>query len=173
MFHDNLIKDINKLREEHDSDIECLEGEVDRSIAEVKTEFIHQIERFKLEYGMVVDTKLLDLQKAVYDKLFTTIESLFKYTKEIQLMDTLAHNIKDEDLARVKAVLLKPILDEKWKQQNTEIANTVSNKLANIIENRNNILHERLKLEREGKDMKFIDGQLSMLDSIIKGAQKT
>lgn len=111
---------------------------------------------------------LLEFQKEIYDKLFSSVESLFRYAKEIQLVDTLAHNIKDDDLARVKSVLLKPILEERWKVQNIEKAENINKNILKIVENRNTLLQEKLKLERENRDTKFVSGQLDMLDKIIK-----
>lgn len=111
---------------------------------------------------------LLEFQKEIYDKLFSSVESLFRYAKEIQLVDTLAHNIKDDDIARVKSVLLKPILEERWKVQNIEKAENINKNILKIVENRNTLLQEKLKLERENRDTKFVSGQLDMLDKIIK-----
>jgi len=125
-----------------------------------------------LEFDRSIQNKvvatLLEFQKEIYDKLFSSVESLFRYAKEIQLVDTLAHNIKDDDIARVKSVLLKPILEERWKTENIEKAQGVSENLVKIIEKRNTLLQDKLKLEREGKESKFISGQLDMLDTIIK-----
>lgn len=119
-----------------------------------------------------VDTRLLEFQKEIYTKLFDTMESLFRYNKEIQLIDTLAKNVKDDDIGRVKSALLKPILEERWKAQNTEktenIIKHTNTTLSQIVEGRNKLEQEKLRLEREGKDNKFVSGQLDMLDNIIK-----
>lgn len=98
----------------------------------------------------------------------SNVELLFKYAREIELVDTLARDIRVGDISRVKSVLLKPILEERWKTQNIEKAQSVSDNLIKIIENRNVLLHEKLTLEKQGKDTKFISGQLDMLDQIIR-----
>ena len=156
-----LVKRIEKL-EGRESGIS--HNEVDIRIQDLRKE-VGIIESTLLNE---VDRKLIEFQKEIYGKLFSSVESLFRYAKEIQLVDTLAHNIKDNDIARVKSVLLKPILEERWKTENIEKAQGVSENLVKIIEKRNVLLQDKLKLEREGKESKFISGQLDMLDTIIK-----
>lgn len=102
----------------------------------------------------------------------SNVELLFKYAKEIEMVDTLSQQLKQGDIGRVKSILLKPILEERWRLQNIEKADKINKNLVAILEQRNKLLNDKLRMDKEGKDIKYISGQLDMLDKIIKEAQE-
>ena len=128
--------------------------------------YLKSLTEIKLE----IDAKVENLRKEFTDKYTSLVESVCRYNRELQLIDSLARNTQDTDLAKLRSALMKPILEERWKQKEQQQAKNIDEQIktkgAELLQKKKSLEEQYLKLNREGKDTKFIEGQLDVLKSI-------
>ena len=94
-----------------------------------------------------------------------------KIEEQQALIDSLLLSIisvKNEDLSNLKALLTQPLLEKKWAKQKQEDGQKIVNKGIQVIEKRNALHNEILKLEREGRNVDLAKEQLKAYDEIIE-----
>lgn len=160
---------INKFNEFLTKDAGIIEG-LRRENQSLK----HDFDGLKKEISLIevnTEKRLVQFHKEITDKYFSTLQDIFRASKEISLIDSLAKSIDDKELAKLKISLMQPLIDarrlETNKQKATQAEENLKSKGALLLEERN-ALHERyLVLNREKKDTLFIEGQLKVLNAII------
>lgn len=119
------------------------------------------------------DKKIISFHKEISDKYFNAIENMYKFSKEISLIDSLAHKINDKDLIALKRELVKPVLEERWQQEETSKGLRTDENIKTLgqqlVQMRKQLHEEMLKKEREGKDIAELKGRISILDLVIGG----
>jgi len=161
---DLLDKKLSELRRQVFSDCNKLNESVDSKIDEKTNNFKNYLE-----------TRLIEFHKEVSDRYFSSLENILRTNREISLIESLAGHIKKEDLQALETSLLQPVLEQRWKQENKEqvdkVSEIVESKGAKIIE-RKKYLHEKyLELNRQNKNTSDIEREIAILDWIIGGAE--
>lgn len=151
---------------------------IDSKFAEIKSQTKDDFREFKDALGNVkneVDTKLIEFHKQITDKYFQTLEDIFRYNKEISLMNQLAKHIDDKDLAQLKTQLLQPVLEARWAKEKKEKGEAIEKNGEWVIEKRQRLHNQMLQMEKQTKpiaEIEAIKNQIIAFDVIIKKVQK-
>ena len=172
-----------KLEERIAKEIEVLKELFNNNQKEIKDEFIiilkkHDgnisdlslaFDRLKIE----VDQRLIKNNQEYSDKLFEILSAFLRWNKEISLVSYLGG--KEPDLKKLKLELMRPMMEENWNKTNAEqvekINEALESKGEKIRQAWEKYKDEKLALEREKKDTKFIDAKLEILNILMEGIE--
>jgi hypothetical protein len=163
-------EDINKEIHELWSHIDQLSHRITAEIEEMRKIGIMQkdIENFKLE----INKRLDDFHKSISDKYIKAIEDVLHITKETMLIDTLIKQVSEKDINNLRRVIMQPIIEERIKEadknKSQAIESNIQTEGGKLLELKKKLHAAQLQLNREGKDTKFLEGQLDILNQISK-----
>jgi len=148
--------------------------EVKKSISEVQERIFKaetNIDNTVTAHDLEIDKKFVSFHQEITDKYFNAIEQMYKFSKEISLIDSLAKNTKDGDFLRLKTELTRPVLEAKWKKAELEKGKQADENIKtlgqDIVAMRKQIHDEMLIKERQGKDITELKGKMEILNLII------
>jgi len=154
---------------------ETLKNYINSFMVHIKKEQDEKIDNLnkRLDYlKLEIEKKLTEFRSEMINKYFDTLEKIFKAQKEISLIESLAHQFDNKDFARLKSLLLQPILEERWKEKEKQEAQKIEQNIQTLgeklLQERKRLYEEYLTKEREGKDVSLIKAKLEILDMIIK-----
>jgi hypothetical protein len=82
---------------------------------------------------------------------------------------------KESDLKKLRIELMRPLLEEQWKQtdaiQAEKINRALESKGEKIRKNWNQYKEDLLQLQKQGKDTKFVESKLEVLDKLMEGVE--
>ena len=114
-----------------------------------------------------VEKRLIAFHKEISDKYFNSLESIFKMSKEIALIDALSDRLKDKDFSDFKAKMMQPFLESRWAEKKKQDAEKIESSGERII-SRKKILQDRLlEDERHGRDVTKLKEEIKAFDWII------
>lgn len=144
---------------------------VTTEMGDLKVRYENDLERIGIEF----ERRLVEFHKEISDKYFQSLESIFKYTREIQLIDSLSKGSNGSDFKALRSALMQPILDYRYKMEKEHTAmhlqKGLENKYTQLIDERNKLHNDFLVAQRHGKDTTFMQGQLDILNKVIKEAK--
>ena len=167
--------------------IDSIKGEIETSFKEAeeksdgRTEKIREelkgkidkIDELESQYIVLenkLDKKLNDFYKEFTDRYFETLSTFLRWNKEITLVDHLSKG-GDINLSRLKKELERPMVEEEWAkkhaQETTKINQALSSQGEKIRKAWERYKDEKLSLERQGKDTKFVDAKLEVLNVLM------
>ena len=159
MFHKKLEAQINDL----DADLLNLEERI--SHLEEKPEL-------KLPEPLDVNKLKNEIYKEVTDKYFSAMNDFMKSTKEMQLIEQLASQVKSEDIDRLRTVLMEPVLTQRWENEKEQKINKIDNSLssrgAEILKKEKEFYAKYLEMGRTKQDTKEIEMELRALNLITE-----
>lgn len=124
-------------------------------------------QNFKDETSKRIDI----LHQEIAVKYINAVEKLIQSSKEISLIDILIKQTDSKDLVNLKRSIMQPILEERIKEDNKkkgqEIEKEIQTKGELLLLEKKTLHEQYLKLQREGKDTKYIEGQLNILNKMI------
>lgn len=142
-------------------------------INEINTKLL-KLPNIDIEFNKLkneIEKRLIEFHKEITDKYFETLEKILRVNSESSLITALAHQVNQKDLSNLRSVLLKPFLEEKWKNEEIQKGFDVDKKLTTLgqqlIKMRKNLYDEMLIKEREGEDINEIKGKVEILNYII------
>lgn len=148
------------LEEESDQFAEILRDELRMMLKEHKNE---------------VERRLIEFHKEVTDKFFGTIEKIFRWNKEITLIEKLAGNIGNEDFNKLRTALLEPVIkahqEADFKTKADGITKKVESQGEVLLKLRQQTYDKFIEAERKEQPTEFLKGQLDILDKTIGGAK--
>jgi len=146
-------------------------GDLKEANVDFQDKYYKDLERLKID----MERRLVEFHKEISDKYFQGLENIFKYTREIQLIDNLSKNTNGQDFKALRSALMQPLLDYRYKmereQTGAQIDKFVDAKSTDLVTQRDKIHNEFIIVQREGRDTKFLEGKLEILNQIIKGAK--
>ena len=122
-----------------------------------------------------VDKKLIEFHREITERYFETLEKIFRFNKEISLINTLAQQVSEKDMTQLKMQLLQPALEARWSEKKRKDGEAIVNSGVKVIERRKELHDQMLLMEKQNapKDkLDAIKNQISSLDWIIKEVQK-
>ena len=123
------------------------------------------------------EARLIAFHKEITDKCFSSMETIMRYTKEVSLIETLASQIKDKDLAALQTALLRPVISQRYEKEKEDKAQAVCDNVSilgeEIIKKRDLLQQEYLVANRQKKDTKEIEIRLEVLNWIIERKNDT
>ena len=180
-INDTEVKIIDEIRERIIDEAVGFRSSLTAETDEIKKSISELQERiFKAEAGITntvtahdleIDKKFVSFHQEITDKYFNAIEQMYKFSKEISLIDSLAKNTKDGDFLRLKTELTRPVLEAKWKKAELEKGKQADENIKtlgqDIVAMRKQIHDEMLIKERQGKDITELKGKMEILNLII------
>jgi hypothetical protein len=112
-------------------------------------------------------------QKVIVDKYINSINNLLEWHKEIGILLYLSGKLNIDDINKLRKTIQQPFLEQKWLEQKAidaeKIDNIMKSNAGQLRQIYDSLKQEKLKLEREGRDIKYINGQLNILEKMIGG----
>lgn len=143
-----------------------------KSFEKNKTDEFDLIKQNISNFESKIADRLDNFHKEILDKYIKAIESIIQTTKETMLIDTLIKQTSEKDLINLKRAIMQPILEERIKEsekiQGQKIEENIKTKGLEILTEKKRLEEEYLKLNREGKDTKIIEGKLEMMKLIME-----
>lgn len=131
------------------------------------------IENKLKEYDNKIEEKLIKFHKEITDKCFSSMENIMRYTKEVSLIESLAKKMNSQDLNALEAMLMRPVLENKWnkerEEQSDNVTDTVHSIGSKIVQERKKLYDDYLVKNRTNQDTKDLELQLKVFDFIIGG----
>ena len=135
------------------------------------------IENILASFRNEIEARLIAFHKEITDKCFSSMETIMRYTKEVSLIETLASQIKDKDLAALQTALLYPVISQRYEKEKEDKVQAVCDNVSilgeEIIKKRDSLQQEYLILNRQKKDTKEIETRLEILNWIIERKNDT
>jgi hypothetical protein len=160
MFNLEKIEAVSKKNDELRERIEILE-DANRVLKQ-------EVENTLQKANNELERRLIEFHGEVTERYFDTLEKIFRLNKEISLINTLAGQVKDKDFADLKAQMLQPLLEARWKDKEKSDGEKIVNKGQHIILERKKLHDEMLLEEKQGKDVKDKKEQLKAFDKILE-----
>jgi len=134
---------------------------------------INELEQKQIYFENKIDKKLIDFYKEFTDKYFENIAAFINWNKDIALVAHL--DKKDLNIDKLKQSLMKPFVEEQWKETNAKKAIAINNALSSKGEKVRlaweKYRDEKLKLEREQKPTTYVDAKLEVLNVLMDGVE--
>lgn len=128
-------------------------------------------QRIKDEIMIEVNKQLNIFHKEIADKYFESLANFIRWNKEISLVSLLQGKTGDIELGKVKQELMKPYLDEKYKEdranQTEKINQLLQTKGEEIRKLKDEKYNEYIKLQREGREFNTIKAQYDILQLLF------
>ena len=109
--------------------------------------------------------------KEITDKYFATLERILKVHSETSLITALAHQVNQKDLNNLRTTLLKPFIEEKWRQEEISKGEKTDDNIKSfgqkLVIMRKELHEEMLRNERAGKNIAEFNGKIAILNMII------
>ena len=90
-----------------------------------------------------------------------------------RIFDLLTHNIDSSIIEKVELKVKNKFLQQKWLIEDAEHAKVINNVLetkgGKLIDLRKKLHEQYIALNKRGKDTIYIQGQLNILDDLLKG----
>ena len=143
----------------------------------IAEEQVHQLSKaLDVEIGRLnnkVEARLIDFHKEVTDRYFGTLERVYRYTKEITLIDQLANSIKDKDLLNLKRMMMAPMIEARKadyeKGIGDKIDEVVKTQGQKLLDLRNALHEEMIVKERKEQPIAGHKAKIELIDKIIGG----
>lgn len=144
-----------------------------KELAKTNTPRIDGVEQKQIDFENKIDKKLIDFYKEFTDKYFENIAAFINWNKDIALV---AHmDRKDPAIDKLKQSLIRPFVEDGWKETNAKksqaINNALNSKGEKVRQAWERYKQEKLKLEREQKNTAFIDAKLEVLNILMEGVE--
>jgi len=168
-----LRKEIKQLNSEKASTVLLFDenNELKAEIVTVKVE-LEIVKSSVSSLRSDIEDKLSFFHKEISDKYIKAIESILQTTKETMLIDTLIKQTNEKDMSNLKRIIMQPIIEERIKEGNKERGKQIESDIQTrgelLLAEKRKLHDEFLKLQRENKDTKYIEGQLNVLEQITK-----
>lgn len=170
MFNNKKILELGKIRLEFKIMIDDLGLRLCRQADEIKNITMNTDNRI-IQHTNEIEARLNLFHKEITDKYFATLERILKVHSETSLITALAHQVNQKDLNNLRTTLLKPFLEEKWRQDEITKGNNAEENIKSsgqkLVIMRRDLHDEMLKDEREGKDTAKFKGKIEILNMII------
>ena len=134
---------------------------------------IDELEQKQIDFENKIDKKLIDFYKEFTDKYFENISAFINWNKDLALV---AHmDRQDPSINKLKQSLMKPFVEDGWKETNAKKAIAINTAIASngeaIRKSWEKYKAEKLKLEREQKSTAFVDAKLEVLNILMDGVE--
>lgn len=167
---ENLNSRITELEDEFVKAKEKTNNEmagIRQEIVDLRNEITKTIDKLHNDF----DAKIIEFHRQIADKYFSTLEQIFRFNKEISLINTLAQQVGEKDITQLKAALLQPSLEKRWAEKKLETGAKIEKSWGVKIVERRTELHNRiLEMERQGQPFEKIaplKAKLEELDKVI------
>ena len=177
MFHNRKISELSKKCGDLENEIEHIKTELIRlreRDPELENEFsnIRQlIDNRIVHHSNEVETRLLQFHKEITDRYFSALEKILRVHSESSLITALAHQVNQKDLTNLRSALLKPFLEEKWRQDEIDKGLRTDENIRvsgqQLVQLYKQLSEEILEKERKGEDFSEIKGKLAILNLVI------
>lgn len=126
-------------------------------------------ELYILKKKLAIDTeeRLVQFHKEISDRYFNSLENIFRFNKEVGLIDKLCGSVKDKDFADLKAQLMQPLLESRWKEKEIVDGQRILNKGQEVIQKKNALHNEIIQLEKQGKDVAALKHKLIAYNEVM------
>ena len=129
------------------------------------------IENKIIQHTNEIETRLNLFHKEITDKYFATLERILKVHSETSLITALAHQVNQKDLNNLRTTLLKPFIEEKWRQEEISKGEKTDDNIKSfgqkLVIMRKELHEEMLRNERAGKNIAEFNGKIAILNMII------
>lgn len=144
-------------------------ADMNSKLANFNLEMNNKVERLKVD----IDKRLVEFHKEITDKYFKGLENITRQMREISLIETLASQMKSEDLQKLETALMQPVLSQQWEKEKQEEIDkadkTIKSSGQKLINLKNKLHNEYLVLNRSKQDTQAIEISLKVIDEILKG----
>ena len=173
-FELDMDKKIKLAMENINTDVNQKSMDITNSIMKVKEDVLDNsdMQSINVEQRLLnlMDKKLIEFQKDKMDKFLNHLESIFK---DITLIDKLVRDGDNgKDFKRIRAELLQPILEERYKIEEkikgNDIDFSIKTKGDKIREKRKQLYEQSMSMKKNNKDTKEIDAEIKGLDFILE-----
>lgn len=142
--------------------LECrLEAKVKNSIENMERNF---------------QNEMLEFRKLMVDKYFDTLEKIFRSNREISLISSLAKNTNGDDFKHLRAELMQPLLEARWKHNKKELGEKVEKTWGIKLVERRQALHDQmLQMEKQNQPpekVRLMKAKIEELDTIIRSSHE-
>jgi len=166
------FKKLNKEVEENNIAINERVNGVIRDMSNIEEGIDKKLDKFKLDLDKFESNFRKEIIKEIAEKFFDTLDKIFRTTKEISLISTLASNVNNGDYARLRSELLRPFLEARQREEKIKKGEAIVNKGVAIIEKRRELHNEYIVRERQGEKpekLNVLKAKIEMLDEVIGG----
>ena len=138
-----------------------------KELTQAKNEKIDEIEKLYQDLEINLDKKIIAFTTEFTDRYFDTFGSFLKLISNLSM--------KEPDFSRLKKMMMEPIVKEDWDKKHAEEAERINRALESkgerIRQARERYKEDKIRLEREEKDTKFVDAKLEVLDKLVEGIE--
>lgn len=148
----------NKLKQKADKqDVEDLRHETDQKFDKSNNQ---------------MEKRLIEFHKEIAKTYFDSLEKIFRFNREISLISNLAKQLDDKDFVNLKASLMQPFMELRWKQKKEDEGRKIEAAGEKIITERDNLHNKIIREEKEGKDVSKMKEQLKVFDWLLAEVRK-
>lgn len=150
------------------SDFEKHLKDYSNSIEDIKVYVRNENDLLKKQASVNTEERLVIFHKEISDRYFNTLENIFKFNKEIALLDKLASQVSDKDFDGLKAQLMQPLLESRWKEKEISEGQKIVNKGQLILRQKIDLQETIIQEEKQGKDVTKLREQLKAYNKILE-----
>jgi hypothetical protein len=126
---------------------------------------------YRQEVKNEVEARLLQFHTEVMRETMESLEKIMRDHREISLVETLAANMRSEDLSKLRAELLNPIIaarnEAARKQEAHKIEENIKTLGEQIFDKKNELHQQYLEMNRQKKDTKDIEAKLEIMEWLV------
>ncbi len=120
------------------------------------------------EFRNANERRLIEFHKEITERYFETLDKIFRFNKEISLIDTLARQTNDKDFALLKSAFMQPVLQARWDDKRKKDGAKILSKGEEIILKQKELHKEILEKEKAGENVALLREQLKAYNQILE-----
>lgn len=141
----------------------------DKDIIKLRDSIDKKLELFRFDLTKFENAFRKEILDEITTKFFDTLDKIFRTSKEISLISTLANQVNGKDMANLRSQLLQPILEARWREEKNKKGERIINKGAEIIEKRDKLHKDIIDKERRGERVDNLKIKLEIYNEIVGG----